>query len=96
MTGSVTRTKVESQGFSSSDARRLPRFGRGPCGGLAVISAILSDLKQSVRVDIRWLHGPPIQSKELRAFHGVRRDASILLSTDRMLEILSVDAQSHS
>jgi hypothetical protein len=43
----------------STDGWKQPLLGRGLTGGLALISAELSDLKQSVRVEIRWLHGPP-------------------------------------
>jgi len=40
----------------------MPHFERGLCGGLAVVGANLSYLKQSVRVENRWLHGPPSNS----------------------------------
>ena len=41
-----------------TDRRIQPPLEGGITGGLVEIGAKLSDLKQSVRVAIRWLHGP--------------------------------------
>jgi hypothetical protein len=45
--------------FASIDVRRLPPFDGGLCGGFTGIGSKLSDLKQSLRFAIRWVHGPP-------------------------------------
>jgi hypothetical protein len=45
----------------STNGWRQPLFRRGLTGGLALIGAKLSDLKQSVTVEIRWRHGPPFK-----------------------------------
>lgn len=41
--------------MTSTDGRRQPPFEGGLTGGLVEIGGKLSDLKQSVRVEIRWL-----------------------------------------
>jgi hypothetical protein len=55
-----TGWKQSGRDLWSSDVQRQPPFDGGLSGGLAVIGEKLSYLKQSVRVEIRWLHGPPI------------------------------------
>ena len=54
-------SRFESSLRSSTDVRRQPPLEGGLTGGLVEIRAKLSDLKQSVRVAIRWLHGPPFK-----------------------------------
>jgi hypothetical protein len=54
-----TLPRVIFSAATSTDVRRQPPLEGGCCGGLAVIGEKLSYLKQSVRVEIRWLHGPP-------------------------------------
>ena len=44
---------------SSIDVRKQPTLGGGLCGGLGVILSLINELKQSLRIGIRWLHGPP-------------------------------------
>jgi hypothetical protein len=72
----------------STDGCKQPLLRGGLIGGLVIIGAKLSDLKQSVRVAIRWLHGPPNylrvafakQSHSLHAHPIQRTDCRDLLS----------------
>ena len=45
---------------SSTDVWKLPTLGGGLGGGFVASSSNLSDLNQSFRFAIWWLHGPPI------------------------------------